>query len=119
MTDDRVRIVFQMRRLAAVGFLRLPGPAGQDEFIRALAALDPDLLELAVSRWIERSTSKYFPFPGELRAMVDEEIGRRASELASAWRPARLQGHHPGCSCGHCSYFFPETRKLTVIEGGR
>ncbi len=116
--NDRERIGYQLWRLAVTGFIRKPGVEGQAEYIAALARLDPALLELAVSRWIETSTSRFFPFPGELRALVQGELSQRAPQLDD-WRPTRIEGHHDGCSCGHCSYFFPRRRALTVIEGGR
>jgi len=90
-SQERDRIGAQLRRIATVGFLRLPGRDGQAEYIAALADLDPDLLELAVSRFIQQSTNRFFPFPGELRALVQEELHRRASQLFRNRRQRTLE----------------------------
>jgi hypothetical protein len=76
----------QLRRIAACGFvssLSQRSREGQAEYRAALSDLSPELLKLAVDRWIKLAQNKYFPLPGQLRAMVADElaeISRRRSE---------------------------------------
>lgn len=76
------RIIEQLRRLKHLGCPGWPKtPEAAREHVAGLLSMPPDLLELAVSRWIETSASRFFPFPGELRALVQDELRQRASEL--------------------------------------
>ena len=85
------RILCQLRRLKHLGCPGWPKtPEAAREHVHGLASLPADLLELAVSRWIETSTNRFFPFPGELRALVQDELHRRASELHRARRQLLL-----------------------------
>jgi hypothetical protein len=75
MSEDQ-RILAQLLRLADAGYMRIPNRRGMAEHVAALADIPSNLLELAVSRWIKIARNKFFPFPGDLRAMVEDEIDR-------------------------------------------
>jgi hypothetical protein len=73
MSEDQ-RILGQLRRLGLIGYTRIPGRQGMELYVEALAEWPPEILEMAVLRWIQYDTTRFFPMPGELRKMVQEEI---------------------------------------------